>query len=78
MVRPKDDPSRRKPDISRAKKELGWEPKVTVDEGLAIAIAYFRQELARGNSMDKKAGDSHRRAGPYNADPGLYKKHSQE
>ena len=39
---PKDDPLQRKPDISLAKKELGWEPKVNLDEGLKRTIAYFR------------------------------------
>lgn len=41
---PEDDPKRRKPDISKAKALLGWEPKVTLDEGLAETIAYFRQK----------------------------------
>jgi len=39
---PKDDPSRREPDISLAKKELGWEPKVPVTEGLQKTIEYFK------------------------------------
>ncbi len=38
---PKDDPKQRKPDISLAKKELDWEPKVGLDEGLRKTIAYF-------------------------------------
>ncbi len=38
---PSDDPRRRKPDISVAKKELGWEPVVGLDEGLEKTIAYF-------------------------------------
>jgi UDP-glucuronate decarboxylase len=40
---PQDDPVRRKPDITLAKQKLGWEPKVPVREGLARAIAYFRE-----------------------------------
>jgi UDP-glucuronate decarboxylase len=40
-----DDPSQRKPDISTAKRELGWEPKVKVKDGLAKTIAYFRKVL---------------------------------
>ena len=40
---PKDDPKRRKPDITLAKKLLGWEPKVPLQEGLAKTIAYFRK-----------------------------------
>ena len=39
---PKDDPKRRKPDITLAKELLGWEPKVPLREGLAKTIAYFR------------------------------------
>ena len=39
---PSDDPMRRMPDITLAKKTLGWEPKVSVDEGLIKTIEYFR------------------------------------
>ena len=39
---PKDDPKRRKPDITLAKELLGWEPKIPLQEGLAKTIAYFR------------------------------------
>jgi len=39
---PVDDPKTRKPDISRAKKILGWEPKVVTEEGLRKTIGYFR------------------------------------
>ena len=39
---PKDDPKRRKPDISLAKKKLGWNPKVDIDFGLKKTIDYFR------------------------------------
>lgn len=43
---PSDDPTRRKPDISLAKKELqGWEPVVKLDEGLDKTIAYFRKYI---------------------------------
>ena len=40
---PKDDPKRRKPDITLARELLGWEPKVPLQEGLAKTIAYFRK-----------------------------------
>lgn len=41
---PKDDPLRRQADIALAKKELhGWDPAISLDEGLAKSIAYFRQ-----------------------------------
>jgi dTDP-glucose 4,6-dehydratase len=39
---PKDDPKQRRPDITKAKKILGWEPKVTRAEGLKITYAYFK------------------------------------
>lgn len=39
---PTDDPKQRKPDISRAKEILGWEPKVSRSEGLKITLDYFK------------------------------------
>lgn len=39
---PQDDPIRRQPNIDRAKKELGWEPTVVLDDGLRRTIDYFR------------------------------------
>ncbi|MCX6564240.1 MAG: SDR family oxidoreductase [Candidatus Aminicenantes bacterium] len=42
---PSDDPVRRRPDISMAKAKLGWEPKVSLDEGLARTIEYFKETL---------------------------------
>jgi UDP-glucuronate decarboxylase len=39
---PADDPMQRRPDITLAKKVLGWEPKINLDEGLARTIDYFR------------------------------------
>lgn len=42
---PKDDPKQRKPDITRAKDILGWEPKVDRAEGLKITYEYFRKQL---------------------------------
>ena len=43
---PEDDPQVRQPDITKAKKILGWEPKVALDEGLTNTIEYFRDSLA--------------------------------
>lgn len=43
--RPVDDPSRRCPDISKAQRLLGWEPRVSLDEGLTRTIAYFAARL---------------------------------
>jgi len=45
MKLPNDDPKRRKPDISKAKKELKWEPKVDLNKGLKETIEYFRKLL---------------------------------
>ena len=42
---PIDDPVRRKPDISKAKKYLDWEPRVDVIDGLKETIAYFKKQL---------------------------------
>ena len=44
---PQDDPRVRKPDISRARKLLGWEPRVDRHEGLARTLAYFRAKVAQ-------------------------------
>lgn len=45
VERPEDDPTRRKPDISKALKLLNWKPKVELDEGLKMTISYFKQIL---------------------------------
>ncbi|MBK6728049.1 MAG: SDR family oxidoreductase [Xanthomonadales bacterium] len=45
---PTDDPRQRQPDISRASSELGWTPKIDLESGLRVAIAYFEGLLAGG------------------------------
>ena len=42
---PPDDPTRRQPDITRAKQTLGWEPTIELESGLAMTIEYFRGVL---------------------------------
>ncbi len=42
-----DDPARRRPDITLAKKRLGWEPKIKLEEGLKLTIDYFDDLLKR-------------------------------
>lgn len=46
---PQDDPLQRKPDISLAKKELCWEPKVDIEEGLLKTIEYFAKKNRKRN-----------------------------
>lgn len=45
LPRPADDPHRRRPDITKAWKELGWAPKTTLDQGLRATIAHLREVL---------------------------------
>jgi len=47
---PQDDPKQRRPDISKARTLLGWEPKVTLEEGLQTSLDYFRQAVTRESS----------------------------
>jgi UDP-glucuronate decarboxylase len=47
---PSDDPKQRQPDISLAKRELGWAPTVELKEGLKKTIAYFDQLLSSGEN----------------------------
>src|SRR5262249_8434116 len=42
---PPDDPARRCPDISRARSHLGWEPRVSLEDGLRETIAYARRQV---------------------------------
>jgi len=46
-ARSQSDPQRRRPDISRARQALGWEPKVSLEEGLERTIPYFMEELGK-------------------------------
>jgi dTDP-glucose 4,6-dehydratase len=46
--RPPDDPSRRCPDISKARQVLGWEPRVGLEEGLERTITWFRKQMSSG------------------------------
>src|SRR6478672_8231332 len=50
---PVDDPKVRQPDITRAKKVLGWEPKVKFEEGIVKTIDYFKGCLERGELGDR-------------------------
>lgn len=46
-----DDPTQRRPDISTAKLQLGWEPKVTVEQGLKKTIEYFQRVLKEAGEI---------------------------
>ena len=46
---PEDDPKQRRPDITKAKRLLGWEPKVSLEEGLQYTIDYFKEKFARSS-----------------------------
>jgi len=45
---PADDPKIRQPDITKARRDLNWEPRVSIDEGLRHTIAYFEALIAKG------------------------------
>jgi dTDP-glucose 4,6-dehydratase len=50
-LRTKDDPQVRQPDITKARRILNWEPKVSLREGLEQTIPWFRQELQRRGEL---------------------------
>lgn len=50
---PVDDPKVRQPDITRARKVPGWEPKVKFEEGIVQTIDYFKGCLERGESGER-------------------------
>jgi UDP-glucuronate decarboxylase len=54
---PVDDPKRRLPDISKAKRLLDWTPKKDLIEGLTETIGWYREEL-KGLSQEKQAASS--------------------
>jgi dTDP-glucose 4,6-dehydratase len=44
---PQDDPKQRRPDITKAKRLLNWEPKVELQDGLSITMDFFKEQFAR-------------------------------
>jgi len=48
---PPDDPTRRCPDITRARELLGWEPQIDLDEGMRRTIAWFQQQISGARAV---------------------------
>jgi UDP-glucuronate decarboxylase len=51
LPKSQDDPGQRRPDISTAKREIGWEPKVKVEQGLQNTIDYFKKVLEEAGEI---------------------------
>ncbi|OGL77169.1 NAD-dependent dehydratase [Candidatus Uhrbacteria bacterium RIFCSPHIGHO2_12_FULL_54_23] len=60
LPRLQDDPSRRKPDIGKAKQLLGWEPNVSFEEGVERTIAWVRNEIQKSKIKYQNGGMSSR------------------
>jgi UDP-glucuronate decarboxylase len=58
---PQDDPTQRKPDITRAREWLGWEPTIQLAEGLEKTVAYFRERLRLTQAEQRGSGAVRRR-----------------
>jgi dTDP-glucose 4,6-dehydratase len=50
---PVDDPKQRRPDITKARTLLGWEPKIQLEEGLRLSLDYFRKAVAEETAAAK-------------------------
>ncbi|WP_432432220.1 hypothetical protein [Granulicella arctica] len=51
MPLPQDDPTRCRPDISRAKALLGWQPQIKLSQGLQLPFPYFQASLDKGSTL---------------------------
>ena len=49
---PQDDPKQRRPDITKARSLLGWEPKIDLENGLRLSLEYFRKAVAEENCVE--------------------------
>jgi dTDP-glucose 4,6-dehydratase len=50
---PQDDPKQRRPDISKAKRLFGWEPKIQLEEGLRLSLDYFKRAVGKSAAATK-------------------------
>ena len=50
---PEDDPKQRRPDITKARALLGWEPQIDLATGLEMSLDYFRQAVTQQASVEK-------------------------
>lgn len=57
-----DDPARRKPDIAKAKALLGWEPRISFEEGVARTLAWVRNELTQRSNLKTQIHNSNPKA----------------
>jgi dTDP-glucose 4,6-dehydratase len=48
---PQDDPTRRRPDITKARTLLGWEPQIKLKDGLAKALPFFQSKAVKSGTM---------------------------
>jgi dTDP-glucose 4,6-dehydratase len=48
---PEDDPKQRRPDITKARTLLGWEPQVDLDSGLRLSLDYFREAVSTETAL---------------------------
>ena len=50
---PQDDPKQRRPDITKARTLLGWEPKIDLTTGLKLSLDYFKSAVAKSTAAAK-------------------------
>jgi len=55
--RTKDDPQTRRPDISKARRVLGWQPQVVLEEGLRLTLEWFQEHLAKPQKKPEQGWD---------------------
>jgi len=51
---PQDDPKQRRPDITKARKLLGWEPKINLETGLRLSLDYFKKAVAEEGALNAR------------------------